>query len=120
MILADTSIWVEHLKRGSRALIRLLEAGRVLAHPWIIGELTLVGISDQTRALVAALPSAVTASDDEVLEFIVRERLAGSGVGYVDTQLLAASRLVPDARLWTADVKLRTVAERLRLAYRPV
>lgn len=39
MILVDTSMWVEHLRWGRAALRRELEAGRVLAHPFVIGEL---------------------------------------------------------------------------------
>lgn len=119
MILADTSIWVEHFKRGSRRLAALLDSGAVLAHPWVVGELALGGISDQALALMTALPRAVTASEAELLGFIAREHLAGSGIGYVGTQLLAAVRLTPDCRLWTADQKLRTVAERVALGYRP-
>jgi predicted nucleic acid-binding protein len=120
MILADTSIWVDHLKKGSRPLAALLDGGNVLVHPWILGELALGGISDRTLALLKALPTAAIASDDELLEFIAHAQLAGSGIGYVDSQLLAATRLTPDGRLWTADAKLRTVAERLALAHRPV
>jgi predicted nucleic acid-binding protein len=119
MILADTSIWVEHFKKGSRVLAALLDSGRVLVHPWVIGELALGGVSHEALALITALPRAATAADDELLGFITRERLAGSGIGYVDTQLLASTRLTPDGRLWTADGKLRTVAERLALGYRP-
>jgi len=119
MILADTSIWVEHFKKGSRVLAALLDSGRVLVHPWVLGELALGGVSHEALALITALPGAATAADDELLSFIARERLAGSGIGYVDTQLLASTRLTPDVRLWTAEGKLRTVAERLALGYRP-
>jgi predicted nucleic acid-binding protein len=119
MILADTSIWVEHFKKGSRVLAALLDSGRVLVHPWVIGELALGGVSQEALALITALPRAATAADDELLGFIAHERLAGNGIGYVDTQLLASIRLTPGGRLWTADGKLRTVAERLALGYRP-
>ncbi|MHB8288198.1 MAG: hypothetical protein ACYDEY_02980 [Acidimicrobiales bacterium] len=43
------------------------------------------------------------------------EQLYGLGIGYVDAQLLAATRLTADARLWTADKRLAVVARRLRL-----
>ena len=39
MILADTSIWVDHLRTNNRALAVWLENGQVLTHPFIIGEL---------------------------------------------------------------------------------
>lgn len=41
MILIDTSIWVDHLRTGNLTLVRLLETGEVLAHPFVIGELSL-------------------------------------------------------------------------------
>lgn len=41
MILVDTSVWIDHLRKGEAALIGLLEKGLVLAHPFVIGELTL-------------------------------------------------------------------------------
>ncbi len=43
------------------------------------------------------------------------EQLYGLGVGYVDAQLLAATWLTGDARLWTADKRLSVVARRLGL-----
>jgi predicted nucleic acid-binding protein len=46
---------------------------------------------------------------------IEAEQLYGLGVGYVDAQILAATRLTADARLWTADKRLAVVARRLGL-----
>jgi len=37
VILVDTSVWVEHLRAGSRALGEALHAGQVLTHPFVIG-----------------------------------------------------------------------------------
>jgi predicted nucleic acid-binding protein len=118
MILADTSVWVDHLKKGNRELTRLLDDALVVMHPWVLGELALGGVSSRTLGLLAALPAATSATEDELLDFITRERLAGSGIGYVDTQLLAATRLTSRARLWTLDSKLKAVAERLSLVHR--
>jgi hypothetical protein len=50
---------------------------------------------------------------------IEAEALYGAGIGYVDAQLLAASRLTPDARLWTDDARLSSVAARLGVAFQP-
>ena len=63
-----------------------------------------------------SLPKAVVASDGEVRRLIDHDGLAGSGIGYVDAHLLAASRLTQGARLWSRDRRLQAVAERLRLA----
>jgi predicted nucleic acid-binding protein len=92
-----------------------------MAHPFVIGELALGALRQREVFLqrVRELPSALVASHDEVLTLILGNGLSGSGIGYVDAHLLASVRLTPDARLWTRDQRLLTVAERLSLAARP-
>lgn len=53
----------------------------------------------------------------QALHLIEDSALAGSGIGYVDAQLLAATRLTPDARLWTRDRPLAAVAGELAVAF---
>ena len=121
MILVDTSVWVDHLRKGDQVLGRLLFAGRVLAHPFIVGELSL-GVLRQREAVLGArmdLPQATIATEEEVFRFIEANGLPGSGIGYVDAHLLAATRLTPGAALWTRDKRLSEVAERLGLATHP-
>ena len=121
MILVDTSVWVDHLRKGDQVLGRLLFAGRVLAHPFIVGELSL-GVLRQREAVLGALmdlPQATIATEEEVFRFIEAKGLPGSGIGYVDAHLLAATRLTPGAALWTRDKRLSEVAERLGLATHP-
>lgn len=117
MILVDTSLWIDHLRSGNDTLVALLERGAVLAHPWVTGELALgnLGSREEVLGLLRSLPQATVAEDDEVLRLIEDEALHGAGIGYVDAQLLAASRLTPDARLWTKDKRLSTLAARLGL-----
>ncbi len=117
MILVDTSVWVDHLRVGEPALAHLLDHGLVLAHPWVTSELALGHLSQRHEilGLLTGLPSAEIATDAEVLGLIEAEQLYGLGVGYVDVQLLAATRLTADARLWTADKRLAVVARRLGL-----
>ena len=118
MILVDTSIWVDHLRFGEEWLVRLLDQSLVLIHPFVIGEIALGRL--RQRALVMTLlqdlPSAIVATDAEVLGFIDRDSLSGFGIGYVDAHLLAATRLTGGARLWTRDKRLSAVAARLALA----
>lgn len=118
MILVDTSVWIDHLRRGDAALSALLDSGRVLAHPFVIGELALGDLRqrDLVLALLRDLPQAKQATDDEVMGFIDRHRLFGQGVGYVDAHLLASARLTALARLWTRDKRLLVVAQKLGLA----
>jgi predicted nucleic acid-binding protein len=121
LILVDTSVWIDHLRADNSALTRLLDAERVIMHPFVIGELAL-GRMRQREIILAALsdlPAAELATDGEVLGFIEREALFGRGIGYVDAHLLASVRLTAGARLWTRDAKLRDVAEELGLAITP-
>lgn len=118
MILADSSVWIDHLRRGEPALVAHLIEGSVLTHPAIIGELALGQLRNRAPVLadLGRLPQATVASDPEVMTLIDRERLYGLGIGWVDVHLLAATRLTPEARLWTRDHRLAAIAERLGLA----
>jgi hypothetical protein len=120
VILADTSVWVDHLRKGDQRLAKLLDAAEVLIHPFIVGELAL-GVMRQRDLILETLhnlPSAMVASPAEALHFIEANALAGSGIGYVDAHLLAATKLTAGARLWTRDKPLFAVAERLGLGAR--
>jgi predicted nucleic acid-binding protein len=118
VILADTSVWVEHLRAGDRALVALLDAAMVLVHPLVIGELALGNLRQRDIVLqaLADLPHARVATDAEVLHFIERHALFGRGIGYVDAHLLAAVRLTAGAAVWTRDKRLHGVAVQLGLA----
>jgi predicted nucleic acid-binding protein len=117
VILADTSVWVDHLRRSNPLLVEALEAGQILIHPFVIGELALGHLEPRASVLrdLQELAESVVASHMEILEFIDRERLHGFGIGYVDVHLLASARLTVGASLWTRDRRLHRVAEELRL-----
>ena len=121
MILVDTSVWVDHLRAGDEALSALLDAGRVLAHPFVIGELALGNLRQRNLVLSALkdLPQASVATDREVLHFVEQHFLFGLGIGYVGAHLLAAVRLTASAALWTRDQRLKGAAARLGLGIAP-
>lgn len=118
MVLADTSIWTDHFRRTDLLLSKLLERGDIVMHPFIVGELLLGRVSKITRVIddLNALPRAVVASVDEVLNFITDRRLPGLGIGYVDAHLLAAAALTPETSVWTRDKRLLAAAQSLSLA----
>jgi hypothetical protein len=62
------------------------------------------------------LPQAIVASHAEVLHFVERHHLMGSGVGYLDMQLLASTAM-QSGLLWTRDRRLKEAAESLGLSY---
>lgn len=119
MILVDTSVWVDHLRRGDARLSTLLETARVLAHPFVVGEIACGSLSDRTVVLelLRDLPMAAVAEAEEVLDFLDRQRIHGKGLGYVDVHLLASVVLTPGARLWTRDRRLREIAMSLGCAH---
>lgn len=114
MTLADTSVWVEHLRSGSAELETLLMAGEVAVHPFVAGELALGHLRqrEQILSLLELLPQTTLASHSEVLTLVREHRLAGSGLGYVDAHLLA-SALLSGMRLLTRDRTLERYARRL-------
>ena len=117
MILVDTSIWIDHLRRGDERLAQLLDRGEVVMHPFVVGELLLgnVKISRMMDDL-NALPKATVATDAEVLKFVADRKLPGSGIGYIDAHLLAATALTPETTIWTRDKRLLAIARSLSLA----
>ena len=119
MILVDTSVWVDHLRRGNSKLVDMLERSIVIMHPFVIGEIACGGLHDRASILelLQDLPAAAVADGDEVLHFIARHVLHGRGIGYVDVHLLASVALTVGAKIWTRDKRLRLVAEVLGCAY---
>jgi hypothetical protein len=118
MTLVDTSVWIDHLRSGDNRLVALLQAGDVLAHPFVTGEIALGNLKQRHTVLAALgnLPQVRLANDSEVLHFIDRNNLAGLGIGYIDAHLLASARLDIGTRIFTRDKRLQTVAVRLGLA----
>ena len=120
MILADTSVWIDYIRRPNLEFAQALREEYILTHPFVIGELALGGVTSKTRIAreVKRLFSAPVATADEVLTLIEGLPLVGSGIGYIDAHLVASARLKPGTRLWTLDRKLHQVAEALDIAVR--
>ena len=120
MIVVDTSVWVEHIRGRDTPLDRLLVESSVLMHPFVHGELLLHGLP-RNGALAATfenLEAAPLASCDEVAALIGWEKLASTGIGYVDAHLLASTRMIGNGQIVTFDQCLLAQAERLGIAYR--
>lgn len=119
MVLVDTSVWVSHLRDGNNELASLLNEGRVLCHPFIIGELACGNLQDRAMILsfLQWLPMSIEAEHEEVLYFIENNRLMGKGIGYVDAHLIA-SAVLTGIPIWTLDKKLAQVADDLQIKYK--
>ena len=119
MILVDTSVWIDHLRKSGPALMAALEAGQVLIHPFVVGELACGNLNNRVEllSLLHDLPPAPVATDAEALGFIDRHELMGCGIGYLDVHLLTSVALAGPARLWTRDKRLVAVADSLKLKF---
>lgn len=119
-VLVDTSVWVEHFRRGSEELLSLVEADRIIMHDFVIGELTLGTIPRGHPAGIELLeaPRAMHASHDEAMLFVRRHRLEAAGVGWVDVHLLA-SAVLSGASVWTMDRRMGMVARAIGVAHKP-
>lgn len=118
MVLVDTSVWVSHLRDGNEELADLLDAGEVLCHPMIVGELACGHLEERSVILscLELLPMGSEAGHGEVLSFIEMRRLMGRGIGYIDVHLLL-SALLSGARIWTLDRKLARAAASLGIRH---
>jgi len=117
-VLVDTSVWRKYLAgvASTRALGQLLEDDAVLLHPFVLGELTLGGLSDREASLFRRLPEVPIVDHAEVIAFVMERRLTRKGIGWIDAHLLA-SALLADARLWSADRALISTARSLGVAF---
>jgi predicted nucleic acid-binding protein len=117
IILADTSVWVDHLRKGNDHFSAYLREGQIVCHPYIIGELACGNIKNRAEILsmLSALPSIQVAEHDEVMYLISEHKLHGKGIGWVDAHLLASALLAP-CRIWTMNKTLHEVAELLRIS----
>lgn len=114
MVLVDSSVWVSHLRAGDSDLEILLNDGRVVCHPFIIGELACGNLKNRAEilSLLHCFPMAKQAEHEEVLQFVESNRLMGRGIGYVDAHLLASAVLTA-IPFWTLDKKLQKVSLKL-------
>ena len=74
MILVDTSVWVDHFRRGDQPLADLLSNGRVWMHPFVRGELALGNLKPRAEILqlLSDLPQATVADESELLHVNLR------------------------------------------------
>lgn len=117
MILADTSVWIEHLRGGNTPLGPLLNEGMIAMHPFIAGELACGNLKFRTTFLsyLLVLPQAKMASDPEAMVLVESRRLWGKGLGWIDIHLIA-SAILSGCHLWSLDKRLRAAAASLGLA----
>jgi predicted nucleic acid-binding protein len=115
MILADTSVWIDHFRAGNADLRKLLTQRQIAMHPFIAAELALGSLRDRVRTLTSLdmLPRVRVAQLDEVRQMIEARSLYSQGIGLIDAHLIASVFLGPGTLIWTKDKRLRGVASAL-------
>lgn len=117
MILADTSVWIDHVRRGNSRFASLLDRGVVMTHPFVIGELSLGALTPRAPSLelLNKLPLARQASHEEIVELVERRKLLRRSIGWVDAHLLG-SALIEGVPLWSLDQPLMQAAREVGAA----
>jgi predicted nucleic acid-binding protein len=117
-VLADSSAWIDHLRRGHAGLSAALEARLLVTHEFVLGELMLGALARSRTAIadLQVLSRVSRATHDEVVTLVRAHRLDGCGIGWVDAHILASARMA-GARVLTIDKAMGKAASRLGVAY---
>jgi predicted nucleic acid-binding protein len=115
MILADTSIWVDHLRNRNPEVERLLGGGQIVMHPFIVAEISLGSLHNRRKRLddLEALLQVKVAALNEVRHMIESHSHFSKGIGLTDAHLIASCLMTPGTQLWTRDSALKCVAAAL-------
>jgi len=115
LILADTSVWIDHFRSESAEMRKHLDQGNIVVHPFIVAELALGSLKQRTQtiALLDLLPHVRVAHMSEVRLMIESRRLYSMGIGLTDAHLIASVFINSPTLLWTRDKRLRKAAEGL-------
>lgn len=118
-ILADANIWVHHWRIPNPQLLELTDAGRILTHPIVIGELSMGNLRNREATLwsLVRLGRPPLATDAETRQMVEARRLWGRGIGWNDAKILA-SVVIGNCLLWTRDARLDEIAAEMSVAWR--
>jgi len=119
MVLVDTSVWIDHFNFGDSNLEFLLNENKVATHQFVIGELACGNFKNRKLifTLLNALPLMQEITKEEFYLFLDQHRLYGTGMGFVDVNLLA-SALISNCTIYTRDKSLLSSANKLKIAYK--
>ncbi len=120
MILVDANIWIDHLRQHDPLLDDLIQSGGFWVHPYTIAEIGLGSLANRELVIdqLERMPTAPVAHHQDVMALISRNKIAGTGVGYVDCHLLA-SAVLNASKLWTRDRRLEKIAILLGVQHAP-
>jgi predicted nucleic acid-binding protein len=120
-VLANSSIWIDHIAGNPTLLAGLLRERRVAMHPIVMGEIAMGSLSNRQSFIheLKKLPQTQVSSNAEVMAMVEWQKLFSTGIGFADAHLLAATKMTDHATLMTKHNKFHAQAERLGVAYTP-
>lgn len=112
MILADTSVWVDHLHGSNPQMQDLLNRGKIATHPFVVGEIALGSLRNRRPKLGAmdSLRKVKVAQMSEVRRMIEAHALYSKGIGLTDAHIIASCLITPGTQLWTRDASMNAIA----------
>jgi predicted nucleic acid-binding protein len=115
VILADTSVWVDHLRNRDPQLETYLSGGQIVMHPFIVAELSLGSLRNRQNTLgnLESLLETKVAALHEVRHMIEAHSLYSKGIGLTDAHLIASCLLTPGTLMWTRDAAMKRIAATL-------
>ena len=115
MILADTSVWVDHLRNSNSDMARCLGLGLIAMHPFIVAEIALGSLKNRQQRLadMESLLEVKVAQLSEVRAMIEAHALYSKGIGLTEAHLIASCLLTSGTQMWTKDAALEKVAKAL-------
>lgn len=121
MILIDTSVWADHLRKSEPALTEIGRGGEMVMHPFVIGELAAGHLPnwEETIAALRLLPRSPILDENGYYQFVSHHGLMASGLSFVDIHLLASVVAMEGGRIWTRDKRLAARADAFGLLYTP-
>jgi hypothetical protein len=117
LILADTSVWVDHLRNHNPEMATRLGAGQIAMHPFVVAEIALGSLRNRHKILedMEALLEVRVARLNEVRHMIETHTLYSKGIGLTDAHLIASCLLTPGTQLWTRDSAMEKAAKALAI-----
>lgn len=121
MVIVDTSIWVNSMRRRDDRLADWMAADLILQHPFVTAEISMgsfPSLADRSRMidLLGSFEQTEIADAGTFHDFVATHGLYGTGIGFADAHLLHACRANRGARIATLDKRLAEQADRLGLA----
>ncbi|WP_058187817.1 PIN domain-containing protein [Terracidiphilus gabretensis] len=115
MILVDTSVWIDHLRKPEVPLQNLLQNDEVATHPLIRLELALGSIARREQVLddLTLLHQVPVSDTDELFALVELRKLFRRGIGITDLHLIASALLDKSISIWTRDRRLGELADEL-------